>query len=130
MNGNTFVEVGFYQTRKYGQGTEGDTFLSRKTSDGRIVTALSDGLGSGVKAGVLATLTASMAVTFISDDIPVRRAAARIMRTLPVCRERGISYATFTIVDINTMDRVKIIEYENPPYLLVRELTQVEPIKT
>ena len=130
MKGATFFEVGYYQTRKYGQGTGGDAFLSRKTPDGRIVTVLSDGLGSGIKAGVLATLTASMAVTFIADDIPVRRAADRIMRTLPVCRERGISYATFTIVDIDTMDRVKIVEYENPPYILVREMIQVEPIKT
>ena len=129
MNGNTFVEVGCYQTRKAGQGTEGDVFLSKKTEDGRIVSVLSDGLGSGVKAGVLATLTASMALKFIADDIPIRRAAGIIMKTLPVCKERRISYATFTIVDIDSMDTVKIIEYDNPPYILVREQTQVEPIK-
>ncbi len=129
MNGATFVEVGYHQTRKRGQGADGDVFLSRKADDGRIITVLSDGLGSGIKAGVLATLTATMAVRFIAEEIPIRRAANIIMKTLPVCKERRISYATFTIVDIDTLDKVKIIEYDNPPYVLVRQNVQVEPIK-
>ena len=52
----TFVEVGYYQLCKYNQRAEGDVFLSQKNpSDGRVITTLSDGLGSGIKAGVLAT---------------------------------------------------------------------------
>jgi len=129
VTGNTFVEVGYYQTKKNGQGAEGDVFLSRKTDDGRIISVLSDGLGSGIKAGVLATLTATMAVKFIAEDIPIRRAAGIIMKTLPVCKDRRISYATFTIVDIDTLDQVRIIEYDNPPYILIRQQTQVEPLK-
>ena len=130
MNGVSFVEFGHCQARKSGQGADGDVFLSRKIDDGRIISVLSDGLGSGIKAGVLATLTATMAVKFIAEDIPIRRAANIIMKTLPVCKERRISYATFTIVDIDTLDKVKIIEYDNPPYILIREQTQVEPIKS
>jgi len=130
VNEETFVEVGYYQTRKHGQGAEGDVFLSRKTEDGRIITVMSDGLGSGIKAGVLATLTATMAVKFIAEEIPIKRAAGIIMKTLPVCKERHISYATFTIVDIDNSNAVKIIEYDNPPYVLVRERVQVEPVKT
>lgn len=129
MNGPTFVELGHYQVRKRGHSAEGDAFLSRKADDGRIISALSDGLGSGVKAGVLATLTASMAVKFVSEDIPIQRAAGIIMKTLPVCSERRISYATFTIVDIDSQDSVKVVEYDNPAYILVREHIQVEPIK-
>lgn len=130
MNEETFVEVGFYQTKKHGQGAEGDVFLSRKTDDGRIINVLSDGLGSGIKAGVLATLTATMAVKFIAEEIPIRRAAGIIMKTLPVCKVRRISYATFTIVDIDNANEVRIIEYDNPPYALIRRRVQVEPIKT
>ena len=129
MSGPTFVELGHYQVRKRGQGAEGDAFLSRKADDGRIISVLSDGLGSGIKAGVLATLTASMAIKFVAEDIPIRRAAGIIMKTLPVCKERRISYATFTIVDIDSQDVVKVVEYDNPAYLLIREQTQVEPIK-
>mgnify|MGYP004702182279 CR=1 FL=1 len=129
MSDPTFVELGHYQVRKRGQGADGDAFLSRKAEDGRIISALSDGLGSGVKAGVLAMLTASMAVKFVSEDIPIQRAAGIIMKTLPVCSERRISYATFTLVDIDSQDIVKIVEYDNPAYILIREHTQVEPIK-
>ncbi len=123
-----FVEVGHYQENKWGQAAPGDVFLSKKTSEGRIISVLSDGLGSGVKAGVLATLTATMALKFVADDIPIRRAAGIIMKTLPVCRQRRISYATFTIIDIERSREVRIIEYDNPPYILVRENTLVEPI--
>ena len=60
----TFIEVGHYQVCKHKQHAEGDVFLSQKNpTDGRVITALSDGLGSGIKAGVLATLTAK---SFIS----------------------------------------------------------------
>ncbi|MGP1522393.1 SpoIIE family protein phosphatase [Treponema sp.] len=126
----TFIEVGHYQVCKYNQMAEGDVFLSHKNpSDGRVITTLSDGLGSGIKAGVLATLTATMATKFIESDIPMRRAANIIMDTLPVCKERGISYATFTLVDIEPSAAVRIMEYDNPPYVLIRQQTMVEPIK-
>ena len=127
---NTFIEVGHYQLCKYNMHVEGDVFLSQKNpSDGRVITALSDGLGSGIKAGVLATLTATMATRFIAMDIPIKRAAEIIMNTLPVCKERGISYATFTLIDIEPSAAVRIMEYDNPPYILVRQNTVVEPIK-
>ena len=127
---NTFIEVGHYQYCKYNQHTEGDVFLSQKNvADGRVITTLSDGLGSGIKAGVLATLTATMATGFIAANIPIKRAAEIIMNTLPVCKERGISYATFTLVDIEPNNTVRIMEYDNPPYVLIRQETIVEPIK-
>ena len=120
--GETFIDVDHFQVRKYNQNAEGDVFLSQKNqSDGRVITALSDGLGSGIKAGVLAALTATMATKFISFNIPMRRAAEIIMNTLPVCSERGISYATFTLVDIDPASLVKIVEYDNPPYALIRK---------
>ncbi len=127
---DTFIEVGYHQVCKHKNFAEGDVFLSQKNpTDGRVITALSDGLGSGIKAGVLATLTATMATKFISSDMPMWRAANIIMDTLPVCKERGISYATFTLVDIEPSARVRIMEYDNPPYILIREQTIVEPIK-
>jgi hypothetical protein len=127
--GGTFIEVGHFQICKAGQGAEGDAFLSQKNeSDGRVITVLSDGLGSGIKAGVLSILTATMAMKFIASDIPIRRAAGIIMNTLPVCKVRGISYATFTLVDISNESSVRIMEYDNPSFILVREQTVVEPI--
>ena len=127
---SSFIEVAHYQLYKSGQGAGGDTFLSQKNdSDGRVITVLSDGLGSGIKAGVLSTLTATMAMKFVAADMPIQRAAEIIMSTLPVCKERGISYATFTLVDIEPNSTIKIMEYNNPGYVLVRQDTIIEPIK-
>lgn len=122
MENGTFIEVSHFQLHKHDQGAAGDTFLSQKQeSDGRVITVLSDGLGSGIKAGVLSTLTATMAMKFVAAHIPIKRAAGIIMNTLPVCKERGMSYATFTLVDIEPNATVRIMEYDNPAYLLVRD---------
>jgi len=124
---NTFIEVEYSQACKYKQNSPGDMFITQKNpSDGRVITALSDGLGSGIKAGVLACLTATMAVKFISFNIPIKRASEIIMNTLPVCSERGISYATFTLIDISQDATVKVLEYDNPPCILIRQKTVVE----
>ncbi len=125
-----FIEVDHFQMCKYRQHAPGDVFFSQKNpSDGRIITTLSDGLGSGIKANVLATLTATMTTKFVANNIPILRAAEIIMNTLPVDKEKGISYATFTTVDIEPNGLVRIMEYDTPPYLLVRDGTMVEPIK-
>jgi hypothetical protein len=117
-----FIEVDYYQHKKKGEAAPGDVFLSQKNQCGsRIITTLSDGLGSGIKANVLASLTATMLTKFVLMDIPLRRAAEIIINTLPVCRDRGLGYATFTLVDARHDMSVRIIEYDNPPILIVRD---------
>lgn len=117
----SFLEIGHYNEAKEGEGAEGDVFLSRKVADeGRVIAVLSDGLGSGVKANVLATITATMAAGLRAADVPIERAAEAIMRSLPVCSERKISYATFTLLDVGPGGDTSIIEYDNPSFILVR----------
>ncbi|MDR1095835.1 MAG: serine/threonine-protein phosphatase [Spirochaetaceae bacterium] len=119
---NTFVEVDYFQICKNGQAAAGDVFLSESSNGGkRIVTTLSDGLGSGIQANVLASLTAKMIVKFVLSGIQLRRAAEIIVNSLPVSSKNGLSYATFTLLDIKNGLRVHIIEYDNPPYLIVRD---------
>jgi len=126
-----FVEIDHAQEAKRGERAEGDVFLSRRErEDGRVIAVLSDGLGSGVKANVLATLTASIAASCAEAELPIERTASVVMRTLPVCSVRKISYATFTIVDIAPSGRVGLVEYDNPPYVLVRGGRAVEPEKS
>ncbi len=125
-----FVEVDFSQENKAGQAAAGDVFLSqRDKDDDRIVCILADGLGSGIKANVLATLTATMAMKYVTSDIDPQKAAEIIMATLPVCSTRKIGYSTFTIIDILPDREVKIIEYDNPPYMLISGGRQVEVAK-
>jgi hypothetical protein len=116
-----FIETASYQVKKKGQSAGGDIFISQKSmSGGRIISVLSDGLGSGVKANVLASLTATMLSKFVLMDIPPGRAAEIIINSLPVCSERGLAYATFTLVDARYDMSARIIEYENPPLFILR----------
>lgn len=116
-----FVEVDYYQNCKNGEKIGGDVFLlSGDRDDGRIVCTLSDGLGSGVKANVLASLTATMGQKFTMSKMNIVDSARVIMKTLPVCKERKISYSTFTMVDIESSGSTAIVEYDNPPFILVR----------
>ncbi|HWQ93614.1 MAG TPA: SpoIIE family protein phosphatase [Clostridia bacterium] len=121
MTGGSFIDVDFCQRPKTGQVVSGDVFLSRKIKEeDRIISVLSDGLGSGVKAGVLANLTATMALRYTSAFVDVRKSAGTIMDTLPVCQVRKISYSTFTIVDLDQDGRTRVIEHGNPPLILLR----------
>lgn len=131
---NCFIEADYHQGFKYNQIVGGDVFLLHKIQqENRIISVLSDGLGSGIKANVLATLTSTMAVNFISAYKDVTKTAETIMKTLPVCKVRKISYSTFTIVDIDRSGKTRIIEFDNPPYVLIRDnqviFIKKDPIK-
>ena len=127
QSSDVFIEVGSYQISKYGQGSPGDVFLSERSEElGRTICISADGLGSGIKANVLATLTATMAMNYIKSDIDIKRASEIIMDTLPVCSVRKVGYSTFTIVDISASGTVRMIEYDNPPSVFVRDGNTVE----
>jgi serine/threonine protein phosphatase PrpC len=129
--GESFIEVDSYQRAKHGQLISGDVFLSEKVKqEDRIVTVLSDGLGSGVKASVLATMTATMALKFAASPIDIQKSAEIIMDTLPICSLRQISYSTFTVVDMESTGSTRIIEHGNPPFLLVRPRGDLNISKT
>ncbi|MBO7180378.1 MAG: SpoIIE family protein phosphatase [Bacteroidales bacterium] len=125
-----FIEVGSYQNNKFNNIVCGDCVLLRKCiGENRNIAVLSDGLGSGVKANVLSTMTASMAMNFRVRHEPILRTIKAIMDTLPVDSVRNISYSTFTIIDVDSDGEAKIVEFDNPPLLLVRD-NKVTRIKT
>lgn len=127
---NLFTEIDYYSNRKTGQDICGDAFFSTKINNSeRRIAVLSDGLGSGIKANILATMTARMAAKFAASDLDFVHSAAIMMDTLPVCQVRKISYATFTIVDCHPHGKTRIIEMDNPPYLLIRDGRVVETEK-
>ncbi|MFA6844597.1 MAG: SpoIIE family protein phosphatase [Sphaerochaetaceae bacterium] len=117
-----FIDVDYAQIFKHDQKIGGDVFLlSKNPENNQIVATLSDGLGSGVKANVLASLTAHMAHKLSFSEMDLTHSAKIIMNTLPVCKERKISYSTFTIADIRHPSlkdiEVSFVEYDNPPSL-------------
>ncbi len=132
-----FIDMGFSQRIKKGQDICGDVFkYSRIPGEQRLVTVLSDGLGSGVKANIQASMCATMALEFTRQNMEMQRSAEIIMQALPVCQVRKISYATFTIVDTGLNRDTHVVEMGNPQFILLRnnipeELTfkELEPEK-
>jgi len=128
MDGKFHIEVNIQQKNYEGERICGDVFTSRKVKEeNRIIAVLSDGMGHGVKANILATLTATMAVNFSEEHKDFRKIAEIIMNTLPVCSERKISYSTFSIIDIDADGEVRILEYDNPQCVILRGTEIFEP---
>jgi serine/threonine protein phosphatase PrpC len=128
MREDFFVEVDYQQKSYEGQRICGDIFLSSKVKEeNRIVVVLSDGMGHGVKASILATLTATMAVNFTKEHKEPEKTAEIIMKTLPECSERKMNYSTFTIIDIEQGNKVTMVEYDNPECIIIRDRKIFKP---
>lgn len=123
-----FIDVGFYQEKKYNQNAFGDYFLSKRYKDtDRIIAILSDGLGSGIKANILASMTATMLLKFIESDTDIKTACETIMNSLPVCKVRNISYSTFSAIDCDDDGNAKIVEEGNPEFIWIRNNEVLQP---
>ncbi len=123
-----FIEMESFQITKDGQSACGDDIqCERLDAGGRNLAVLSDGLGSGIKANLLASMTATMALRFIRADMDVLRSAETIMDALPVCEVRQISYATFTIFDTRLSGATRVIEMGNPPFIHLRGNLALKP---
>ena len=123
------TEVGHFQINHEGEKISGDVFLCKRIpEENRVLCVLSDGMGHGVRANVLATLTATISLNFSLVHKDANALAGIIMKALPVCSERKISYATYTIIDISVENNsVSILEYDNPQTLILRGNRIYEP---
>lgn len=124
---NYFIDTVALTVNKYGEELCGDQIEIADTPDGKILV-LSDGLGSGVKANILATLTAKIAVTMLKEQATLEDTIETIIKTLPVCAVRKLSYSTFTIVKARCDGTVEIVEFDNPSYFYFknRRLCEVQ----
>lgn len=122
-----FIEVDCFKKNKAGNIVCGDSFMSQRLQDeDRIISVLSDGLGSGIKASVLSTMTATMAMNYTAMNESILQTALSIINTLPQDMVRKISYSTFCIFDIDCFGNTKVIEYESPAVCLFRRGTFIE----
>ena len=111
-------ELGINQKAKYGEELCGDSVEVYRTEESTIVV-LSDGLGSGVKANILSTLTTKIAVNMIKQKVPIDDVVETIVNTLPVCKVRKLAYSTFSILIVSNSGEVNLVEYDAPPVIKV-----------
>ncbi|MBM7562570.1 SpoIIE family protein phosphatase [Fusibacter tunisiensis] len=114
MKDTYYLDVSHHALHKYGEELCGDHIEVSKLDD-RLIVVLADGLGSGVKANILATLTSKIMSTMLSKGADLMDTIDTITKTLPVCQVRKIGYSTFTILDIDSKNHARIIEFDNPP---------------
>ena len=119
MNKRLFIESGYVSLNKAGEILCGDRVESVAAED-RFTMVLADGLGSGVKANILSTLTAKILATMTASGIDITDCVQTVASTLPVCRERGIAYSTFSIIQIGRDRQVSMIQFDNPKVILLR----------
>jgi hypothetical protein len=128
LNEKFYIEVACQQKSHAEARVCGDVFISRRIKEeGRIIVVLSDGMGHGIKANMLGTLTATMAVNFVQEHKDVQKISEIIMKTLPFDSVKNMNYSTFTIVEIDVEGEVRILEYENPRTILMRGAVPFEP---
>jgi hypothetical protein len=115
------ADIGYKSINHYGEQLCGDHVDVVEPSDDSTVIVLSDGLGSGVKASILSTLTSKIISTMLAEGLSLEECVETIAATLPVCSVRGVAYSTFTIIHLKNNQIAELIQYDNPHAIVIRD---------
>ena len=118
-NMSVSIDVAWKSLNKHGEELCGDKVEIVKTRDSDILI-LADGMGSGVKANILSTLTSKILATMLHEGAAIESCVETIARTLPICQERKVAYATFSILQIFHNGDAYLVEYDNPDCVFIR----------
>lgn len=118
---NLCADIGWKSINHEGEELCGDHVDIVNQGDNSQVIVLADGLGSGVKASILSTLTSKIISTMMAEGLKLEDCVSTIAATLPICSVRGVAYSTFTIIHIIENRTVEIIQYDNPKVIFLRD---------
>ena len=124
------ADIGYKSINHVGEELCGDHVDIIENSDNSTVIVLADGLGSGVKASILSTLTSKIISTMMAAGLSIEECVSTIAATLPVCSVRGVAYSTFTIIHLLNNQIAEIIQYDNPHVILIRDFEIFDYPKT
>ena len=114
------ADIGYKSINHYGEQLCGDHIDIVEPDEDSTVVVLSDGLGSGVKASILSTLTSKIISTMLAEGLSLEECVETIAATLPVCSVRGVAYSTFTIIHLKNNETAELIQYDNPHTIIIR----------
>ena len=117
---NLCADIGWKSINHEGEQLCGDHVDIVNQGEDSQVIVLADGLGSGVKASILSTLTSKIISTMMAEGLKLEDCVSTIAATLPICSVRGVAYSTFTILHIIENRTVEIIQYDNPKVIFLR----------
>lgn len=122
----TFIDMGYKSINHYGEELCGDKVEIVSTDNSKILI-LADGMGSGVRANIFATLTSKILGTLFVNELNIDEAVQTIAKTLPISSVNGAAYSTFSILQIYHSGDAYLVEYDNPACIFVRngELTKL-----
>ncbi len=115
-----FADIGYKSINHAGEQLCGDHVDVVEQGEDSTVIVLADGLGSGVKASILSTLTSKIISTMIAQGISIEECVSTIAATLPVSSEHGVAYSTFTIIHLKHNQTAELIQYDNPHIIMIR----------
>ncbi|MBQ9006652.1 MAG: SpoIIE family protein phosphatase, partial [Atopobiaceae bacterium] len=115
------VDIGYKSINHEGEVLCGDHVDVVNTEDGSTVIVLADGLGSGVQASILSTLTSKIISTMMAEGLSIEDCVSTIASTLPVHDRHGVAYSTFTIIKLVRNHTAELIQYDNPEVIFVRD---------
>ena len=118
---NLCADIGYKSINHYGEQLCGDHVDVVPQGDDSTVIVLADGLGSGVKASILSTLTSKIISTMMAEGISLEECVSTIAATLPICSVRGVAYSTFTIIHLINNEVAELIQYDNPHVIMFRD---------
>ena len=118
---NLCADIGWKSINHEGEQLCGDHIDIVEQNENSTVIVLADGLGSGVKASILSTLTSKIISTIMAEGLSLEECVSTIAATLPICSERGVAYSTFTIMHIIDNSTVELIQYDNPLVIWIRD---------
>lgn len=124
------ADIGCKSINHYGEELCGDHVEIVNPNDNSMIIVLADGLGSGVKASILSTLTSKIISTMLAAGLPLEECVSTIAQTLPICSVRGVAYSTFTVINIINNDTAQIIQYDNPQAIFLRDGSDFDYPKT
>ena len=124
------ADIGYKSINHAGEELCGDHVDIVEENENSTVIVLADGLGSGVKASILSTLTSKIISTMMAAGLPIEECVSTIAATLPVCSLRGVAYSTFTIIHLLNNETAEIIQYDNPHVIIIRDFQQYDYPKT